>query len=185
VLELTASQPDHAMPQFFVPRCSGDQEAEAFCELLVKTAALEYGPIKALRYYSITYPHRGNSRTATVGQIHAFTGEIVVAILEPERGPFLIYTERPQEPGVRGPLLATPTSADLFDNESHRQNAQRCLALASQLPDGSPKRGFLEMAAGWLRLAQQPEQNVAAEALCESPPTRPTKAKLQRPEHDA
>jgi hypothetical protein len=42
--------------------------------------------------------------------------------------------------------------------DEYRLNARRCLDLSKQLPAGHTSRGFLDMAAGWLRLAEQAEK---------------------------
>lgn len=46
-----------------------------------------------------------------------------------------------------------------MSSEEYRQNAADCLKLAQSLTDPAGKAGLLEMAQGWIRLAEQVASN--------------------------
>ena len=57
--------------------------------------------------------------------------------------------------------------------EQYRQRASQCLQVAETFSDSKARLSMVNMAAAWLRLADQAEKNSTTES-CESPPVRPT-----------
>ena len=53
----------------------------------------------------------------------------------------------------------TPIVQGSMDADECRQNAARCMAEAQRLPDGTSKRVLIEIAAAWIRLAENVENN--------------------------
>ena len=56
--------------------------------------------------------------------------------------------------------------------DEYRQNAATCLHLADQSRDQAIRLGLIDMAHGWLRLAEQAEKNSDIDLQYEVAPTR-------------
>lgn len=61
----------------------------------------------------------------------------------------------------------------------YRRNAERCVAAAEFVSDSRSRLLLLEMAAAWMRLAEQAEKNLTADLAYETPPS--ARQELQTP----
>lgn len=53
--------------------------------------------------------------------------------------------------------------------DEYRKRAEQCIAIASSISDRGQKFEALDMAAAWLRLAEQAEKNSATDAVYVTP----------------
>lgn len=100
--------------QFFVPGVSDREEAEAFYLLLRRLAAEAHGRMTERRIHSLSFAHRGDLRTVTVGEVDAATGKACVAIFEGAGSAiYFIYVE-----GLirgNGSLVTSPYLVEVFE----------------------------------------------------------------------